>query len=256
MQQSDYSKKSVHFNSSRYRHTLRYSSLFTLLALLVPLSSFAISPAILDLSSNRTGADIQSALDNLPPGGEVVLGAGTYQISQPLMLRHNDVTLRGSGSCTVLYLADHSDCPVVILGPPMNETEHPAEHLRLADLVIDGNRQNQRVELWRSAGDGSEFNNNGIQIWNVSDAIVEHVVCHRCRSGGLVTASVSHLLVNGFDAYDNQFDGLACYQTEESRFADLRLHDNLAAGISLDLDFNHNSISNAVLADNDFANHA
>jgi hypothetical protein len=57
--------------------------------------------------------------------------------------------------------------------------------------------------------------------------------------------------VKDFDSYDNQFDGLACYLTEDSRFDGLRLHDNLAAGISLDLAFNYNSITNAVLAGND-----
>jgi hypothetical protein len=133
----------------------------------------------------------------------------------------------------------------------MTQTKHPAAHLRLADLRIDGNRKNQKQELWRIAGDGSEFNNNGVQIWNVTDATVEHVVCGHCRSGGLVTAGVRRLQVNDFDSYDNQFDGLACYQTEESRFDGLRLHDNLGAGLSLDLDFNHNFVTNAVLAGND-----
>jgi len=85
----------------------------------------------------------------------------------------------------------------------------------------------------------------------VTDVAVEHVSCCRCRSGGLVAAEVRRLHVNDFDAYDNQFDGLACYQTEESHFEGLRLHDNLAAGISLDLSFNHNIITNAVLAGND-----
>jgi hypothetical protein len=56
---------------------------------------------------------------------------------------------------------------------------------------------------------------------------------------------------NDLESYDNQFDGLASYQTEESKFEDLRLHDNLAAGISLDLAFNHNLITNALLAGND-----
>lgn len=227
---------------------------FPVILLLVGLfgcPAFALTPVILTLSSNATGAEIQQALDGLPPGGVVVLNAGFYEISHPLLLWHDDMTLRGSGPATVLHLADNAGCPVVILGPPMNETRHPAAHLRLADLLIDGNRKNQKLEFWRLAGDGSEFNNNGVQIWNVTDAAVEHVVCCRCRSGGLVTAGVRRLLVNDFAAYDNQFDGLACYQTEESRFAGLRLHDNLAAGISLDLDFNHNSISNAILADND-----
>jgi hypothetical protein len=58
-------------------------------------------------------------------------------------------------------------------------------------------------------------------------------------------------MVSDFTAFDNQFDGLACYATEESRFSHLDLHDNLGAGISLDLDFNHNVIDGAILTDND-----
>jgi hypothetical protein len=208
-------------------------------------------PVIVTLPANASGTDIQKALDALPPNGEVVLSAGTYEISQPLLLQHDYETLRGSGSATLLHLADGADCPVVILGPPMTKTKHPAAHLRLADLRIDGNRMHQKLEFWRTAGDGSEFNNNGVQVWNVTDAAVEHVVCCRCRSGGLVAAEVRRLHVNDFDSYDNQFDGLACYQTEESRFDDLRLHDNLGAGLSLDLAFNHNFITNAVLEGND-----
>ncbi|MGD0814838.1 MAG: right-handed parallel beta-helix repeat-containing protein [Verrucomicrobiota bacterium] len=213
--------------------------------------SFGAPPVIVMLPANSSGVDIQKALDALPANGGVVLSAGTYAISQPLLLRHDYETLRGSGPATILRLADGADCPVVILGPPMTKTNHRASHLRLADVMIDGNRRNQRLEFWRSAGDGSEFNSNGVQIWNAADVEVEHVVCCHCRSGGLVAADVRRLHVNDFDSYDNQFDGLACYQTEESRFDNLRLHDNLAAGLSLDLDFSHNSITNAVLARND-----
>ena len=52
-------------------------------------------------------------------------------------------------------------------------------------------------------------------------------------------------------AFDNEFDGLACYHTKDCLFTELYLHDNPGAGISLDLDFNNNVISNAVLAAND-----
>jgi hypothetical protein len=229
--------------------------LFASLLLLAPgmicHPAFGAPPVIVTLPANSSGAEIQKALDGLPPNGEVVLSAGTYEISQPLLLRHDDQTLSGSGPATILHLADGADCPVVILGPPMTKTRPPAAHLRLANLLIDGNRKNQKLEFWRTASDGSEFNNNGAQIWNAADVAVEHVVCCHCRSGGLVTASVRRLRVNDLDAYDNQFDGLACYQTEESRFDGLRLHDNLGAGMSLDLAFNHNFITNAVLAGND-----
>jgi hypothetical protein len=228
--------------------------LFALLLLALGLighTALGAPSVVVTLSPAAGSAEIQKALDGLPPNGEVVLSPGTYEISQPLMLRHDYETLRGSGPATILHLVDGADCPVVVIGPPMSGTKHPASHLRLADLQIQGNRKHQKVEFWKSAGDGSEFNNNGVDIWNVNDVAVEHVICCRCRSGGLVTAEVRRLRVIDFEAYDNQFDGLACYQTEESDFDGLRLHDNLAAGISLDLAFNHNFITNAVLAGND-----
>ena len=87
---------------------------------------------------------------------------------------------------------------------------------------------------------------------NVSDSVVEHVTCARCRSGGLVTTrGVRRLTVRDLTAFDNEFDGLACYHTTDCLFTELHLHDNPGAGISLDLAFNHNVISNAVLTAND-----
>jgi hypothetical protein len=89
-------------------------------------------------------------------------------------------------------------------------------------------------------------------VWDVTDAQIEHVVCCHCRSGGLVTASgTRRLTVDDFTSFDNQFDGMACYLTEDSHFSRLDLHDNLAAGISLDLSFNHNVIEDARLTNND-----
>lgn len=233
------------------RRRFKFITSFSLGMAMATSAALAGASISFTLPANCTDLEIQRALDSLPPHGEVVLSPGRYEIYHPLMLRHSYQTLRGSGLATVLHLANNADCPVVILAPPMNDVKKPASHLRLASLFIDGNRKNQKVELWKCAGDGSEFNNNGVQIWNANDVAVEHVTCCRCRSGGLVTAEVRRLHVNDFDSYDNQFDGLACYQTEQSCFTGLRLHDNLAAGISLDLDFCHNCVTNAVLADND-----
>jgi hypothetical protein len=67
----------------------------------------------------------------------------------------------------------------------------------------------------------------------------------------VVSARTRRLTVQDYTAFDNQFDGLACYQTEDSHFSHLNLHDNLAAGISLDLNFNNNVIQDAVLSGDD-----
>jgi len=210
------------------------------------------SPTV-HLSARATDRDIQAALDSLPAtGGEVVLPAGTFEIHQPLALARDHQTLRGSGPDTVLRLVASANCPVIIMGQPVNHPQRTVSHLRVADIFIDGNRKQQQRELWRLRGEGSEIRNNGITVQAVADSTVENVICARNRSGGLVTTlGVLRLTVRGFEAFDNEFDGLACYLTTNSVFADLNLHDNPGAGISLDLAFNHNVITNATLIGND-----
>ena len=212
----------------------------------------ALSPVV-KLAPGLTSQEIQQALDGLPAsGGEVILSTGVYLIHDPIVLHRDNQALRGTGDTTVLYLTDHANCPVIILGEPVNSPSHITRHLLVTGFFVDGNRRNQDRELWKERGEGSEIRNNGITIQAVSDSLVENVTCARNRSGGLVTTlGVEHLTVRGLNAYDNEFDGLACYLTTNSRFIDLYLHDNPGAGISLDLAFNHNVISNAVLTAND-----
>ncbi len=213
----------------------------------------APKPAAVTLPTNVTSAEIQQALDRLPEaGGEVVLPTGTFAVSQPIVLRRNHQSLRGSGNETVLRLVAGANSPVIILGEPINNPRRTVEDLHVSSLFIDGNRHRQQRELWRLHGEGSEIRNNGITVQNVANSVVEHVTCARCRSGGLVTTrNVRRLTVRDFSAFDNEFDGLACYQTTDCLFTKLNLHDNPGAGISLDLAFDHNVISNAVLTAND-----
>jgi parallel beta-helix repeat protein len=153
---------------------------------------------------------------------------------------------------TVLRLADGANCPVIIMGEAVNNPKNTIKDLRVADLSIDGNRRNQQRELWKLQGEGSHIRNNGITVQTISDSTVEHVTTARCRSGGVVTTlGVRRLTVRDLNSYDNEFDGLACYLTEDSTFADLFLHDNPGAGISLDLSFNNNTVHNALLSAND-----
>jgi hypothetical protein len=229
-------------------------------SLLVLSTAAVVAPQIpapktmrLTLPPGAGSAAIQQALDSLPEsGGEVILPPGISEIRQPIVLRRDYQALRGSGETTVLRLADGANCPVIILGEPVNNPKTKIKHLQVSDFYIDGNRGRQPHELWRFRGEGSEIRNNGITVQNVTDSLVEHVTSAHCRSGGLVTTrGVRRLTVRNYTAFDNEFDGLACYQTEDCLFTGLRLHDNPGAGISLDLAFNRNVISNAVLTAND-----
>ena len=209
-------------------------------------------PVVIRLPANVTGTEIQKALDLLPAiGGAVYLPAGEFSIAQPIVLKRDNQTLRGTGATTILRLAAGANCPVIILGEPINNPRHTVRNLCVANLLIDGNRFQQSRELWQLSGEGSEIRNNGITIQRVRDSLVQEVTCARCRSGGLVTTlDVRNLTVRGLTSFDNEFDGMACYETRYSTFTDLYLHDNPGAGISLDLDFNYNSISNANLVAN------
>lgn len=209
--------------------------------------------AILTLQAGVTAAEIQKALDFLTNGGQVVLPSGRIKITRPLVLHYSYQTLRGAaGQSTILYLGNDANCPVIIMGEPVNRPMQTVRHLCVSDLFIDGNRAHQQRELWHEQGEGSEIRNNGITVQNVSDSIIDNVTCARCRSGGLVTTlGVRRLVVENFGSLDNEFDGLACYLTMDSVFTNLYLHDNPGAGISLDLSFDHNIIKKAVLASND-----
>ncbi|HYF37460.1 MAG TPA: glycosyl hydrolase family 28-related protein [Prosthecobacter sp.] len=187
-------------------------------------------------------------------GGEVRLGAGTYVCKEPIILRHSNVTLRGAGDATRLVLADKANCPVLIIGDEAKDPRHKVTGVRVSDLTIDGNRENQDVECWEGACDTGEktvIRSNGITLRRAVGVTVERVTILRCRSGGLVTEKgCRRLTVRGLTASDHEFDGLACYETEDSLFTELFLHDNPGAGISTDLQFNGNVIANAMLLRN------
>jgi hypothetical protein len=227
-----------------------------LLSIICPALGAEISPVTVKIDSIAAPSDtqIQQALDRLPPaGGTLVLDPGIYEIHHPLLLLRNGLTLRGSGNLTVLHLVDRANCPGLILGSLKSNPSQSIHDLHVSDLAIDGNRHQQLMEQWVDRSNTSGIENNGLMIQGVSNSTVERVVAAHCRSGGLVTANgTRNLTVSEFTAFDSEFDGLACYKTENSVFTKLNLHDNLSgAGISLDLNFNHNLISDSTLDGND-----
>ena len=155
------------------------------------------------LGPKATSDDIQTALNNLPEsGGTVILKSGVYSVIHPICLSRDNLTLRGTGATTILRLADTANCPVVIMGSISNYPTEVVKNLRVCDLDVDGNRDNQQVECWNIQGEGDEIRNNGLTIRSVCDASVERVRSYRCRSGGLVTEKgVRRLTVSDYAAW-------------------------------------------------------
>ncbi|WP_395753214.1 right-handed parallel beta-helix repeat-containing protein [Prosthecobacter sp.] len=194
-------------------------------------------------------AGINKALAALKEsGGEVVLSAGTYVIQSPVIIHSDRITLRGAGPSTLLRLAAKANCPVVVIGDEANQPRHTVRGVCVADLRIDGNRTQQQGECWNGVcdtGPSTAIRSSGVVIRRARDILVLRVSASRCRSGGMVTEKVCRrLVVQDFSASENEFDGLACYETEDSTFAGLDLHHNKSAGISTDIHFDHNTFSN------------
>ena len=202
-----------------------------------------------------TGADIARAIAALPEeGGRILLASGTYIIREPLVLDRDNVELSGDQESTILMLADHADCPLVVIGPMETPPTRKVFRIALRKLILDGNRFNQANECNGGPCDNgglSYIRNNALTIRSAEDVRVERVTARSARSGGLVLEKNSRRIhVSDFTSTQNHFDGFAAYETEESFFTRLYLHDNEAAGISIDLRFDRNIISHARLENN------
>ncbi len=207
---------------------------------------------------------VQEAIRNLPTtGGTVRLGAGVFTCSKSLVIDRDDVILRGAGKRrTTLRLANATHLPLLIIGNPKTvkrgkayEVEHRVRNIRVSDLTVDGNLkgQNPRKECGQTDcdGDPASVRNNAITIRGASHVTIQNVIAHSSISGGLVTEkNCDNLLVEKFESYGHFFDGFAGYQTENSVFRSMHLHDNRAAGLSIDIHFNHNKISDVRIENN------
>lgn len=222
--------------------------LFLLLVVSGGSTVFAASPV-----AEKTCSAIQHAINKLPVGGgEVLLNSGTYICTQPIVLDKNHVTLRGRGTATVLRLANGINAPVIVMGQAENIPSRPVHFVSVTNLMIDGNRANQSSECM--GGPCSEqfpLRNNGISIRRCIDCSVQSVVVFGAMSGGLVTElGCRRLRIRDYTSYDNEFDGLAGYETEDSSFSGIYLHNNQAAGISTDIKFNNNKFFDVTIANN------
>lgn len=197
--------------------------------------------------------DIQKSLDKLPDiGGEVFVPAGTYICKSPIVMDRHNLVLRGEGSATVLRLDDGINAPVLVMGRTENVPQQATKHIKVVNLMIDGNRENQTQEcMGGECSDQFPLRNNGISIRRCVDCSVESVVVHSAISGGLVTElGCRRLTIRDYTSYNNEFDGLAGYETEDSTFSGINLYGNKAAGISTDIKFNNNKFYDVTITDN------
>jgi Right handed beta helix region len=199
--------------------------------------------------------NINAAIAALPAaGGVVTLGPGVFPLNRPVVIDRDGIELRGSDAGTVLRLAAGSNCPLVVIGSMATPTRHRVRHILVQRLELDGNRGQQSQECYQGGSGvrGSELiRNNCVTVRGAEDVQLADLVTSRARSGGVVLEkSCRRILVLRLESFDNEFDGLAAYETEDSIFLQLNLHDNRCAALSFDWRFNNNLVAMSELARN------
>lgn len=201
------------------------------------------------------GKTINDAIRQLPEeGGVVVLGPTLFPVSQAIVIDRDGIELRGIGRETILRLTNGANSSVIVIGSIATPVERIVRNIRVGHLSIDGNRSAQSFECCGGPCDSGGLTfirNNGITVRGAEDIRLENLETHNCRSGGVVLEKYCRRVhIVDLESFNNEFDGLACYETEDSSFTQLHLHANRSAGLSLDWKFNRNLISDATLTRN------
>ena len=198
---------------------------------------------------------IRSAIQALPPeGGTVVLGPNLFPVSKAIVIDRDGVELRGIGTETILRLTDGANCPVIVIGTTATPVSGIVRNISARNLVIDGNRGAQQFECCGGPCDSgglTYIRNNGITVRGAEDIQIENVITHNCRSGGIVLEKYCRRVqINNFESYNNEFDGLAAYETEDCTFTQMKLHHNRSAAVSMDWKCHRNLFSDSQFTQN------
>lgn len=201
------------------------------------------------------GHAINAAIRGLPEGGGVVvLGPTLFPVSEAIVIDRDGVELRGIGRETILRLTDGANSSVIVVGSTATPVPRIVRNISVSHLSIDGNRGAQQFECCGGPCDSgglSFIRNNGVTVRGAEDIRLENLETHNCRSGGVVLEKYCRRVrIVDLESYNNEFDGLACYETEDSEFTQLHLHSNRSAGLSLDWKFNRNLITDSTLTRN------
>lgn len=193
---------------------------------------------------------IQKTIDKLPAiGGEVIIPAGKYTCATPIILDRDNIIVRGEGAATLLRVADKANIPVFVMGQTVRTPTVTRHYVQVKNLHIDGNRVNQTSEcMGGPCSDQFPLRNNGITIRRCEDCVVDNVTVYGAISGGLVTElRCERLMIRDYTSYDNEYDGFAGYETENSTFSGINLYNNKGAGISTDIHFDNNKFSDVTI---------
>lgn len=191
-------------------------------------------------------AAIQLAIDSVAiDGGTVIIPAGTYLVSVPILVRNN-VSVIGSGiGNTVLKVPDnHNDELFGVLRTPFGES---TVNVYVANLTLDGNRRNQQSGEHFGFYCGVEPGNPESDF----DIYVEHVETHHFTGYGFDPHELTtRLYLINCISHHNGLDGFTLDGIADSVISGCISYENDRHGFNIVTNTNFNLFQNCVVRGN------
>lgn len=143
--------------------------------------------------------------------------------------------------CDIEYkLLDNSNDPIIHL--------YKCENVKLYNLKLDGNKDNQEFEISKSFG--YNVRNNCISLRRCKNIEIYNCVLTNARSGGIVPVICNDVTIKSSLCSNNYFDGIAPYESENISIIDCTLSNNKCSGVSVDGRCQNINIINSTLLNN------
>jgi len=189
-------------------------------------------------------ASIQAALDALPAhGGLVRLPAGTFEISEPLVINKPDVTFEGAGTATHIKNVNQDGKPALLLQHADGGKNRKQElwRIRLANFRITGNDKSghgieaRRInEIFIDGVTVSNHGGDGIQLFycyedpRVSDSLITY------NKGTGLNLIGCHDIIVSSNQFEENVDALKCSNGFNLCMIGNCLDDHLGNGVVIE----------------------
>jgi len=189
---------------------------------------------------------LQAAVDALPKeGGVVRLPAGKFEISEPLVIRGEDITIEGTGTATHIVNTNTEGQPAIFLSHPDVKNARTDKHnlwrIRLANFRITGNEKSgsgilaRRInEIHIDAVTISENGGDGITLDHcyedprVSDCLITYN-----KQVGLNILGCHDIIVSA-NQFEENNDALHCIDGFNLTMSGNNLDDHLQHGVVIE----------------------
>jgi len=189
-------------------------------------------------------ASLQAALDAVPASGGIVrIAPGTFELTEPLVVKTGDTRIEGSGTSTHLVNKNTKGQPAVLIAPATLANDPKAElwRVQIANLRISGNLESgdgilarkvqeilvQAVSLDHNGG-------NGIHLDNCFEdpRINDNILTYNAKAGLQIT--VGHDIVVSGNQFEENQDAIRCIDSYNLCATGNAIDDHLRHGIVIE----------------------